>query len=63
MDQTLTAQEATMQTLRHHFNHKARPATPIDFVIYWALFVTLLELCREAGCALPYDLPPPPRPR
>jgi hypothetical protein len=62
MDQTLTAQEATMQTLRTHFNHKARPQGRMDFVTYWGLVLTLMDLCRKLDCPPPTNLPRAPRP-
>jgi hypothetical protein len=59
---TLTHQEAAMQDLKDHFNRKARPAGTIDFVTYWSIFLTLLDLCRKLRCRKPDNLPPPPRP-
>jgi len=51
-----------MQNLKHHFNLKARRPRAVDFVLFWSLFLTLLEVSRKLGCRMPDDLPPPPRP-
>ncbi len=51
-----------MQTLKDHFNRTARRSQAVDFVLYWSLFLTLLELSRKLGCRMPSDFPPPPRP-
>ena len=62
LTKTLTNQEATMQNLKDHFNRAARPTRAMDFVTYWSLFLTLLELSRKLRCQMPNDLPPAPRP-